>query len=54
MSSQTSPPPSKPTRKTPTQARQGVTPGIVRYVLGVSLTLCILAFAVIYLVGLRL
>jgi hypothetical protein len=54
MSSQTSPPPNEPTRRTPTQARQGTTPGIVRYVLGISLTLCILAFAVIYLAGLRL
>lgn len=54
MRNDTSPPPHEPTRRTPTQARQGATPGIVRYVLGVSLTLCILAFAVIYLAGLRL
>jgi len=31
-----------------------VVPGIVRYVLGASLALCILAFVVLYLVGLRL
>lgn len=47
-------PPDEPVRRTPTQARQGVTPGIVRYVLGISLTLCVIAFAVVYLVGLRL
>ncbi len=32
-------------------ARQGETPGIVRYMLGVSLGLVVVAFAVIYLVG---
>lgn len=34
--------------KTPTEARQGRKPGIVRYVLGISLTLAVLAMAAIY------
>ena len=54
MSDATDGSPEEHVRRTPTQARQGVAPGIVRYVLSASLTLCILAFAVIYLVGLRL
>jgi hypothetical protein len=54
MSNVTDGPPEEHVRRTPTQARQGVTPGIVRYVLGISLTLCILAFVLIYVVGLHL
>jgi hypothetical protein len=38
-------------RKTPTQARQSMAPGIVRYVVGASLALRILAFTIVYLVG---
>ena len=41
-------------RRTPTQTRQGVTPRIVRYVLGISLTLCVVAFIFVYFVGLHL
>ena len=33
------------------QARQGVTLGHMRYVLGISLVLVVVAFLVIYLVG---
>jgi hypothetical protein len=44
----------EPVRRTPTQVRQRVTPGIVRYGLGISLTLCTLAFAIVYLAGRRL
>ena len=54
MSNATVGPPEEHVRRTPTQARQGVAPGIVRYVLGISLGLCILAFAIVYLVGLHL
>ena len=51
MSNATNGSPEEHVRKTPTQARQGVAPGIVRYVLGASLALCILAFTIVYLVG---
>ena len=47
-------PPNGRVRRTPTQARQGVTPGIVRHVLAISLTLCIVAFIAVYVLGLRL
>jgi len=38
---------------TKTEARAGITPGIVRYVLGISLALVIIAFAIILLIGFR-
>jgi hypothetical protein len=33
--------------RTPTEARQGITPGIVRYVLGISLSLTIIAMILV-------
>jgi hypothetical protein len=39
-----------PIEKTPTEARQAEKSGVVRYVLAVSLTLIVVAFAVIYFV----
>lgn len=35
--------------ETPTEARQGSKPGIVRYVLAISLALVVIAFAVAYI-----
>ncbi len=34
--------------KTPTEARQGITPGVVRWVLAISLALVIVAFVVVF------
>ena len=34
-----------------TEARGGATPGMTRYILGASLILVIVAFAIVYLVG---
>jgi hypothetical protein len=41
----------KPPVKTATEARQGQTTGVVRWVLGISLTLAILAMFVAYWVS---
>jgi len=38
---------------TTTEARSGDSPGIVRYVLGISITLVVIAFAIVLLVGFR-
>jgi hypothetical protein len=40
-----------PIRETTTQARQGSTPHMTRYVLSIGLLLVIVIFAVIFLVG---
>ena len=39
----------KPEQVTTTEARAGYTPHMVRYVLGISLALVVLLFAIIYL-----
>jgi hypothetical protein len=36
-----------------TEARSASTPGVVRYVLGISLALVVVAFAIILLVGFK-
>ena len=41
----------RPEEVTTTQARQGYTPHMTRYVLGVSLALVVVLFAIIYLVA---
>jgi hypothetical protein len=40
-----------PTRLNATEARGGATPGVTRYVLGVSLVLIIVAFFLVYKLG---
>jgi hypothetical protein len=40
-----------PPVKTATEARQGSTPGVVRWVLGVSLTLAIVAMIVAFVIS---
>jgi hypothetical protein len=37
----------KPTHETATEARAGSTPGVVRYVLGISLALVVVLFALV-------
>ena len=39
----------EPIHETGTEARAGATPGVMRYVLGISLVLVIVAFVIIYL-----
>jgi hypothetical protein len=41
----------RPTVKTATEARQGRTTGVVRWVLGISLTLAIVAMIVAFIVS---
>lgn len=41
-------PSAKPAKLSTTEARQGVTPGIMRYVLMISLTLAIIAMVLAY------
>lgn len=45
--------PDTPIEVTPVEARGGQTPGIVRYVLAISLGLTVLLFGIIYLVAYR-
>ncbi len=40
----------EPIRETATEARGGSTPGIVRYVLGISLVLVVVVFAAVVLI----
>ena len=42
---------SAPIHETATEARQGSTPHMTRYVLGIGLVLVVVIFAVIFLVG---
>ncbi len=52
-SSDTAPPRGRPIVKTETQARQGETPGRMRYVLGISTALAVIALIVVYLIVLQ-
>jgi hypothetical protein len=41
----------RPEQVTTTEARQGYTPHVTRYVLGISLALVVLLFLIIYLIA---
>lgn len=43
----------QPEHVTTTEARQGATPHMTRYILGISMVLIVVLFAIIYLVAMR-